>query len=73
MVSLMRWRKNCRQLLAAYLAACSMDEQRVTQIEERQENCLGIVRCGDTCHANAVGYHAMQKFDPQLVQVMKRA
>ena len=35
--------------------------------------CLGIVRCGDTCHAKAVGYHAMQKFDPQLVQVMRNA
>jgi hypothetical protein len=27
----------------------------------------------DTCHAKAVGYHAMQKFDPQLVQVMRNA
>ena len=35
--------------------------------------CLGIVRCGNTCHAKAVGYHAMQKFDPQLVQVMRNA
>ena len=35
--------------------------------------CLGIVRCGDTCHAKAVWYHAMQKFDPQLVQVMRNA
>jgi hypothetical protein len=34
---------------------------------------LRIMRCGDSCCANAVGNHAMQKFDPQLVQVMRNA
>jgi hypothetical protein len=31
------------------------------------------MRSGGSCHAKAVGNHAMQKFDPQLVQVMRNA
>jgi hypothetical protein len=33
----------------------------------------GITGCGDSCNAKAVGKRVMQKFDPQLVQVMRNA
>ena len=31
------------------------------------------MRCGESQRAKAVGNHAMQKFDPELVQVMRNA
>ena len=31
------------------------------------------MRCGESQDAKAVGNHAMQKFDPELIQVMRNA